>query len=104
MASTQQMNLSVLGTTGLKETGGFVYEEFNPKLRGRNGVRIYEEMASNNAIVGTILHITDLIVRQAEWRIETPKGMEDNPQAIAEKEFIEGCLDDMSHTPSRTPS
>ena len=95
---TRQMNLSVLGSTGLKHHSGFIDEEFLVKLRGRNGIKTYREMSENNSIVGAILFIIDMIVRQVEWRVETPEGMEDDPRAIAEKEFLEGCLGDMSHT------
>lgn len=97
-ASTRQMNLSVLGSTGLKQHSGFINEEFLTRLRGRNGIKLFNEMAENNAVVGAILFIIDMIVRQVEWRVETPKGMEDDPRAIAEKEFLEGCIGDMSHT------
>ena len=95
---TRQMNLSTLGSTGLKQHSGFIHEELLARLRGRNGVKLYDEMSQNNAIVGTVLFILDMIVRQVEWRVETPKGMEDNPAAIHEKEFIEGAINDMSHT------
>lgn len=95
---TRQMNLSVLGSTGLRESGGFVFEERNAKLRGRNAVRLYQEMLDNNAVLGAIQFILDMIVRQVEWSVKTPKGMEDDPAAIREKEFIEGALTDMSHT------
>ena len=95
---TRQMNLAMLGSTGLKQHSGFIHEELLARLRGRNGVKLFDEMSQNNAVVGTILFILDMIVRQVEWRIETPKGMEDDPAAIREKEFIEGAMDDMSHT------
>ncbi len=35
---TRQMNLAVLGSTGLKQHSGFVDEEFLIRLRGRNGI------------------------------------------------------------------
>lgn len=95
---TRQMNLAVLGTTGLKQHSGYIDEEFLIRLRGRNGIKLYREMAENNSIVGSILFILDMIVRQVEWRVETPEGMEENPEAIREKEFLEGAIDDMSHT------
>ncbi len=95
---TLQMNLATLGSTGLKQHSGFIHEELLARLRGRNGVKLFDEMAQNNAVVGTILFILDMIVRQVEWRVETPKGMEDDPAAIREKEFIEGAMGDMSHT------
>lgn len=97
MASAQ-MNLAVLGSTGLKQHSGFINEEFLHKLRGHNGIRLYREMSENNSIVGAILFIIDMIVRQVEWRVHTPEGLEDNPAAVREKEFIETCIGDMSHT------
>jgi hypothetical protein len=97
MASAQ-MRLETLGSTGLKESSGFIQEEFLIRLRGRNGIRLYREMSENNSIVGAILFIIDMIVRQVAWRIQTPEGMEENPTALREKEFIEGCMNDMSHT------
>lgn len=93
-----RMNLSVLGSTGLKQSSGFIHEEFLHQLRGRNGVKTYTEMSENNSTLGAILFIIDMIVRQVKWRIETPEGMEKDPTAIREKEFMEGCLGDMSHT------
>ena len=96
--SESAMNLSVLGSTGLKQHSGFIDEEFLIKLRGRNGIRIYKEISENNAVIGAILFIIDMIVRQVEWRVETAEGMEEDPQAIKEKEFLEGAMADMSHT------
>lgn len=95
---TRQMNLAVLGSTGLKQHSGWIDEEFLHALRGRNGIKLYTEMADNNSIVGAILFIIDMIVRQVQWRVETAEGEEDNPAAIREKEFLETCLTDMSHT------
>lgn len=100
MANTinQKINLGVLGSTGLKQHSGYIDEEFLHLLRGTNGVRIYREMSSNNSVIGAILFIIDMVVRRSEWRIETQPGMEDNETAIKEKEFIEECLGDMSHS------
>ena len=89
-------NLNIIGSTGLKQHGGFLDEEFLTRLRGLNGVRLYTEMSMNNSIVGAILFIIDMIVRQVEWRFETPEGLEDDPLALREKEFSETVIDDMS--------
>ncbi len=96
--SPEQFNMQVIGSSGLKQFSGFVYEEILQRLRGINGVRTYREMSDNNSVIGAILYNIDMLVRQVEWRIETPEGLDDNPQALREKEFIEGCLTDMSHT------
>jgi hypothetical protein len=87
-----------IGTAGLRQSGGFVTEDFLTTLQGQRGVRYYKEMSRNNSIIGAILFIIDSLIRQVDWRVETPMGMEDNPKAIAEKAFIESCLLDMSHS------
>lgn len=94
----KRANLAVLGSTGLKQHSGYIAEEFLISLRGRNGVKMYTEMSENNSVVGSILFIIDMLVRQVEWRVQTKEGMEDNPQAKKWKEFVEGALNDMSHT------
>lgn len=96
MANISPMH--VLGSTGLKQHSGFIDEEFLTRLRGRNGIRIYREMSENNAILGAILFIIDMIVRQVDWRVETPEGMDEDPGALREKEFLKSALGDMSHT------
>ena len=88
--------LDVWGTTGLKQHGGVVSEEFLYRLRGRNGVRTYREMSDNTSIIGAIMLLIEALVRQAEWRIESAD--ETSEAANAQAEFVEGCLSDMSHT------
>lgn len=92
---TRQVALDEFGTTGLAASGGFIVEEWLPKLRGLRAVRVYREMWDNDAIVSAILLLIEMMIKQAEWRVE-PAG-EDNAQLEA-AEFLESALDDMSHT------
>lgn len=98
MPPNKQSYMRILGTTGLKQTGGFVYEEFLYRLRGRNGVKVYREMSENNSVVGSILFHIDMLVRKVNWTVQTPQGMEDDPKAIEQKEFLESVILDMDHT------
>lgn len=91
----RSMLFASLGTTGLRETGGFVFEERLNRLQGRNGVELYLEMSENSAVIGAALAVIELLVRQVEWRIEPA---DDSPEAKAEAEDTEGALEDMSHT------
>jgi hypothetical protein len=84
-----------LGQTGLRRTSGYVNEEFLPQLRGRKAVQVYREMSENDPIVGALLYAVDRLLRQVEWRVEPADSTPEQKQAA---EFIEQCMEDMSHT------
>lgn len=84
-----------LGSTGLRRTGGYIDEEFLPQLRGRKAVNIYREMADNEPVVGALLFAIDRLLRQLEWRVE---AAESGDTAQEDADFLEGCMEDMSHT------
>jgi len=91
-----ELDLSVIGTSGLKESGGYIEEEFNKLLKGRRGPALYREMADNSSTIGAIRYIIKALVRQVEFRIEPSD--ENNPQAVRWAEFVDECLADMSIT------
>jgi hypothetical protein len=84
-----------LGVSGLKRVSGYVDEEFLPALRGRKAVRVYREMASNDSMVGALLFSIDKLIREVEWKVLPPEGGKEGEQA---QEFLEQCMDDMSHS------
>lgn len=88
-------DLSAIGTTGLRQYGGWVDEEFHPRLRGRRGVQTYREMADNDAVIGAALYVISTFVQQVEWWVEPA---DDSEAAKAEAEFVKTCMGDMSHT------
>ncbi len=85
----------VLGSSGLKHHSGIIDEEFLHRLRGRNGIKLYNEMRNNSSIIAAALNVISLLIRQVEWRIEPAN--ESDP-AKAEAEDTESALEDMSHT------
>ena len=87
--------MAELGTTGLRRFSGYVDEEFLPQLRGRKAVQVYREMSDNDPIVGALLFAIDRLVRQVQWRVEPASS---TPEAKAAAQFVEECMDDMSHT------
>lgn len=87
--------LDILGTSGLKRSGGFVREEWHPRLNDLLAIRIYTEMKDNDPIIGAILYTIESLVRQAEWRI-VPAS--EDAKAVEAAQFVESCLNDMSHT------
>jgi len=87
--------LAVLGTTGLKQFGGYINEEFLARLRGMQGIRYYREMIDNSPIIAAALNVIEMLIRQVEWRVEPA---DESDAAKAEAEETEGALEDMSHT------
>lgn len=87
--------MEVLGTTGLKQQSGYVYEEFLTRLHGERGIKKYREMVDNSSTIGSIRYLIRSLVRQVDWRIESA---DDKPPAKEQAEHIESCLYDMSHT------
>jgi len=81
-----------LGLSGLNRQGGWVYEEFLKELQGIKGVKVYKEMRDNDAIVGGTLFAIEMLMRQADWRVEAES---DKPEDIERKEFVESVLEDM---------
>ena len=98
-------SFSELGTTGLrriggggagigKQTGGgYVYEEFLPRLQDRQGIEIYREMSDNDPTVGAFLYAIDKLARQVKWRVQ-PASQSEQDQTVAR--FVESCLGDMN--------
>lgn len=88
------VNLEI-GKSGLRRVSGYVDEEFLPQLRGRKAVQIFREMGDNDPIVGALLFALDRLLREIEWRVEAGG---DSPEDKANAEFLEQCMEDMSHT------
>lgn len=84
-----------IGTGGLRQYSGWVREEFLPQLQGRQAVRTYREMLDNSPTVGAVIFAIRETVRQVQWRLNPPT---DGPDDAAAVEFVESCMNDMSHT------
>lgn len=85
-----------LGSTGLRQYGGLVVEEFLPDLRGSKASATYREMADNDPTVGAVLFAVSMLLRQASWAVQ---AVDDSPEAEDAKAFVEEVLfDDMCST------
>lgn len=87
--------LEEMGVTGLKRAAGIVDEEFLPALRGRKSIKVFQEMSLNDPIVGALLFSITQLLRQVDWRVEST---DNTPEATEAADFVEQCMDDMSHT------
>jgi phage gp29-like protein len=86
-------DLTEIGSTGLRRTGGTVYEEFLVSLRGRRGAKVYREMSENDPVIGSILYAIEKIILRLEWTIKPASDKQEDRDTA---EFVEQCLYDMS--------
>lgn len=90
--STPIINTAELGQVGLRRTSGFIREEFLRELIGKQGVQTYNEMGDNDPVIGAVLFVAQMLIRQVPWNIEAySQDMED----IRRAEFLSSCMDDM---------
>ena len=86
---------SELGRSGLRQSGGYVYEEFLRKLQWPKAGEIYQEMSSNDPVITAVLFCCRMLIREVDWRV---KPCSDSPADVECAEFIESCMNDMSTT------
>jgi phage gp29-like protein len=83
-----------IGSSGLAQNAGQITEEFLRQLQGKQQYANYREMADNDPVIGAMLTSIEMIVRSVDWSVEPAD--QNNEKAVAEAEFISGCLNDMS--------
>ena len=86
------VNYKQLGSTGLRRYGPAIYEEFLPELRWPRAGRVYQEMADNDPVIGSILYLAEMLIRGAVWDV---KAASTSAEDVAAAEFLKSCMDDM---------
>lgn len=89
-----------LGSTGLRRSGGIVFEEFLTNLRGIRGAKVYREMRDNDPTIGSMLFAIEKVITRLEWRVDPYSDDSDDgetkPEDKEQADFIFSCLNDMS--------
>lgn len=85
-------NYTQMGASGLRRTGGYVHEEFLPQLRWPRAGDVYQEMADNDPVIGSILYLAEMLIRNTSW---TAEGLTDSEEDKQAAEFLKECMDDM---------
>src|SRR5690349_4149727 len=67
-----------IGSTGLRQTSGFIREEFLRELRGQKGAAKYREMEADD-IVGACLFAIEQLAGQVDWSVEPPEVSTEGP-------------------------
>lgn len=84
------------GVTGLRVSAGRVIDQELRQLRGeRRALKVFEEMARYDDVIGGMLYAVEMIIRQLTWRTE-PGG--DTPLDLEVAEFVDSLRNDMSST------
>lgn len=81
--------LDEIGTSGLRQFGGFVLEEWLAQLQGRKGAWAYREMIDNDPVVGGVMFAVKMLIRGVRWWVDG-----DDERA----DFVWSCMHDMGET------
>jgi len=84
-----------VGRSGIRRYGSQIYEEFLPVLRGKDGIKVYEEMRSNDPIVGASLSAIEQTLKRVSWFV---KPADDSQLSLWAAEHLRQCMTDMEHT------
>jgi hypothetical protein len=95
-SSSKLLDFGVIGSSGLVHSNGRIDNEQHALLRGGQALKLYQEMADNDAIIGSILRVSRTWLTQTPWFI-VPAD-ESSQEARDWADFIETCRADMSHT------
>lgn len=86
-----------IGGTGTKLFGGQIYEEYNPKLSGQAGFKVYDEMRRSDAQVNAAIMAIELPIRSTFWNVNAGATWDGGEDMVTEadeeiQKFVENCL------------
>lgn len=99
-AAQSSIKQKAVGFVGLKASGGRISEEFLTDLQWTNAGKVYQEMASNDAVIGGCLYLMETLIRRANWHCIVPDpGTDKEVNSMEEwRLFIEQCMNDMDQS------
>jgi hypothetical protein len=93
--SGKRVPLGEFGVTGLARFGGSIREDYNRIWQNlQTMVPLVKEML-DHPVVGATMFAVEMYIRTAEWTV-LPGGTEEKD--IKARDFLEECMNDMSHT------
>lgn len=95
------VNLRQLGISGLRRYGPYIYEEFLPELRWPQAGRVYQEMSDNDAVIGAIMYLAEMLIRGCTWEVRAGGDSDVDHEAA---KFLRECMDDMDMSWANTIS
>jgi len=92
MTDSKKTAFTAIGVTGLKQSGGYIQEEYLTELSGERWWRAVAEMSTTDPTISGILFAIQMLMRQTPWTV-TPFSDEQADKDVAA--FVESCLHDM---------
>lgn len=92
----------VIGTLGLRQASGMVFEEFDEKLRGQAAIRVYGRMSRSDTTVTAILWAIESVLRGVTWEVEpalAPGESQPTEAAVEAADFVKDVLFNDMKTP-----
>lgn len=86
-------NFQEIGRGGIKQSNGWIYEEFLPRLRWPKAGEVYQEMSDNDPVIAAILLISRQLFLNVEWSVEAASDSAEDQEA---KQFLESCMQDLN--------
>lgn len=93
-----ELNLDILGTSGLYRTGGYILEEFLRQLKGPKGLELLKEFTHNNPQAGAIRSLLHSLVRQVTWDVTSAEECLDHAASERAELLVRTSMDDMEHS------
>lgn len=88
-AQAPKANMKARGVPGVQYSSGYITEEFIRDLRWPRAAKVYQEMSSNDPVIGACLYAIETLVRKVVWKVD------ENGAGQEEADFLESCMFDM---------
>jgi hypothetical protein len=94
-ATIPRLRLGEIGSLGLKQVNGVIYEESRKELRYPQATKTFRLMAQD-ATISSALSLFEMMVSQVEWGVDV--GTEPDEAMKQKGKFLLECIGDMEHT------
>ena len=88
-AQPPKASMKARGVPGLQFSSGYITEEFVRDLRWPRAGKVYQEMNSNDPVVGGCIYSIETLVRKVVWKVD------ENGAGQEAADFLQSCMFDM---------
>lgn len=90
--AVSRLPLGEIGTLGLGQIAGYIYEQAKSELRHPQSLRTYKNMRLD-PVISAANNVLDVMIGKVDWKFEAPRGA---PQeAIDAAEFLTYCMNNL---------